>query len=53
MPDYFLLNLSLKDLQVIDAALTEMPYKISAPVIQRINQQLQDKSDNSEQPLIP
>ena len=39
------LKLSIEDLQIIDAALAEMPYRIAAPVIQRMNQQLQDQSN--------
>jgi hypothetical protein len=50
MPDSLPINFSIEDLQIIDAALAEMPYRIAAPVIQRINQQFQDQSGNSEQP---
>lgn len=34
------LSFTLPELKVLDAGLSELPYKISAPVIQSINQQL-------------
>lgn len=34
------LSFTLPELKVIDAALSELPYRVSAPVIQSINQQL-------------
>lgn len=40
MNNTFQLNLDLNQLRVIDAALLEMPYKIAAPVIKDINEQL-------------
>lgn len=43
MTDQFSITLTLAELQVIDAALAETPYRIAAPVIQRINQQLQEQ----------
>lgn len=36
-------SLSLDDLKVIDAALAEMPYRLAAPVVAKINQQLQEE----------
>ena len=48
MPDVVEFKISLSDLQVIDAALSEMPYRIAAPVILRINQQLQKGATQEE-----
>jgi hypothetical protein len=44
------LEFTIDDMQVIDSALAEMPYRISAPVIERINKQLRqlNKQTNSE-----
>ena len=42
------LKLTIEDLQIIDAALAEMPYRIASPLIANINLQLnqQEKQDD-------
>lgn len=42
----YTLNLNDKDLQIINDALIEMPFKIVAPLIGKINEQLKTTKDN-------
>lgn len=44
---FYNLKVSDNELRVIDAALAEMPYRIAAPVIQQINQQLSQKDQSN------
>lgn len=39
----FTLDLSIQDLQVIDSALAEMPYRLASPVVDRINAQIKSQ----------
>ena len=52
MPSNFTISFTIEDLQVIDAALAEMPYRIAAPIINKINSQLatSHSDDDGEQP---
>lgn len=43
------LKLNDKDLQVVSAALAEMPYRVSAEVIHKIGIQLDAKKDDKNQ----
>lgn len=45
----FKLNLSAQQLQVINAALGEIPYRIAAPVVFEINKQLQSAQEQKQQ----
>ena len=45
------LELTQEQLQIIGAALNELPYRVAAPLIAEINRQItahQDKSDNHD-----
>ena len=52
MPSNFTISFTIEDLQVIDAALAEMPYRIATPIINKINRQLaaSHSDDDGEQP---
>jgi hypothetical protein len=43
------IELNEQQLQVLNAALVEIPYRVAAPLIQHINQQIQEQL-NSESP---
>ncbi len=52
MSSNFTISFTIEDLQVIDAALAEIPYRIAAPIINKINKQLatSPSDDEEEQP---
>jgi hypothetical protein len=43
----FNLKLTPEQLQVISAALSEMPYRLAAPLIDEINRQLRQQQDEA------
>lgn len=48
----FMLEITAADLQIIGAALEQLPFKSSAPVIQRLNEQLKKQAEPA-QPAAP
>lgn len=48
MSDQISISLSVNELQVIDAALAEMPYRLAAPVINKINEQLKNEPNQAK-----
>lgn len=45
----YLVELSLDELRVVGAALAEQPYRVSAPVIAKINEQVVSQQAAEEQ----
>jgi hypothetical protein len=48
MDKTFTITLSEADLQVVNQALVQIPYKYAAPLIQKINQQIQLSVSNTQ-----
>ena len=46
----FLLKLAPADLSVLDKALQEMPYKLAAPLVAKINAQIREQQHPPEGP---
>jgi len=47
----FVLRLTNENLQTLSAALIEMPYRLAAPLIQEINDQLRQQKTEAENEL--
>lgn len=44
------LELTQEQLQIIGAALSEMPYRVAAPMIAEINRQIAEQEKDKEEP---
>ena len=49
MEKTFVIQFSEEDLQLVNQALIQIPYKYSAPLIQKINLQIQRQVTNAEE----
>jgi 16S rRNA A1518/A1519 N6-dimethyltransferase RsmA/KsgA/DIM1 with predicted DNA glycosylase/AP lyase activity len=48
----FTLVLSADDLKGIDAAVGELPYRIAAPIVQKINSQILEQSKKASEEVV-